>query len=138
MTPRKSVKQYITEAVLAEIPKHLFNDSDLDIEQLIFKWWLTGRQEGLRLREEGLAAFLLAEIEYYEYDLLAPAGRWHEYLLELNKKIKCPYYIDANRKHPTSELNDKPRIKLFDSKIAMMVGLYGTIPNYLESIKVKR
>ena len=138
MTPRKSVKQYITEAVLAEIPKHLFNDSDLDIDQLIFKWWLTGRQEGLRLREEGLSAFLLAEIEYYEYDLLAPVGRWYEYLLELNKKIKCPYYIDANRKHPTSELNDKPSIKLFDSKIAMMVSLYGTIPNYLESIKVKR
>jgi len=134
MTPRKSVKQYITEAVLAEIPKHLFNDSDLDIEQIIFKWWLTGRQEGLRLREEGLSAFLLAEIEYYEYDLLAPVGKWHEYLLDLNKKIKCPYYIDANRKHPT----DKPRIKLFDSKIAMMVSLYGTIPNYLESIKVKR
>jgi alanine racemase len=55
------------------------------------------------------------------------------YLLELNKKIKCPYYMGVNK----LEKRSFPYIRFYDSKIAMMISLYGNVNEYLDSIKVK-
>ena len=53
---------------------------------------------------------------------------------ELNKKIKCPYYMGVNKDGKKSF----PYIRFYDSKIAMMVSLYGNVNEYLDSIKVKK
>jgi hypothetical protein len=133
MTSRKSIKHKITEAVLAEIPKSHRIYHELPIEDVIFKWWQTGRQDGLRLTDEGLLAFQLAEIEFYDYEFKQDGQSYHSFILDLNKKIKCPYYIGVNKK----DKNKTFYIRLYDSKIAMMLGLYGNLREYLQSIKVK-
>jgi hypothetical protein len=134
MTAHKSIKQKITEAVLAEIPKSHRIYHELPIDDVVFKWWFTGRQDGLRLTDEGVTAFELAEIEFYDYEFTAEGKSHHSFMLELNKKIKCPYYLGVNKKDKTKKLY----IRLYDSKVAMMLGLYGTLEEYLQSIKVKK
>lgn len=134
MTKRKSLKEVITEAVLAEIPKSHRIYHELPLDQIIFKWWFTGRQEGLRLTDEGVTAFHLAEIAFYDYEFKQDGQSYHSFILELNKKIKCPYYLGVNKKDKTKSFY----IRLYDSKIAMMLGLYGNLQEYLTATKVKR
>lgn len=131
MNKRKTHKQIITEAVLAEIPKSHRIYHELPIEDVIFKWWLTGRQEGLRLTDEGLTAFQLADIEFYDYEFVQDGQSYHSFIIELNKKIKCPYYLGVNKINKSKSFY----IRIYDSKIAMMMGLYGNLKDYLKSIR---
>lgn len=134
MTSLKSQKHRITEAVLAEIPKSHRIYHEMPVEQVIFKWWFTGRQEGLRLTEEGVTAFQLADIEFYDHEFKQDGQSYHNFILALNKKIKCPYYIGASKKGSEKFFY----IRLYDSKIAMMIKLYGTLQEYLDSVKEKK
>jgi len=135
MSDRKSLKQIITEAVAKELPDELREERESTVDSLLFKWWQTGRGEGLRLTDYGDLAFRMAEIEFYQYELTSkPINSYHQWVMELNKKIKCPYFMGVNKdgkKH-------KPFIRFYDSKIAMMVSLYGNVNEYLDSIKVHR
>jgi hypothetical protein len=135
MTKRKSNKQLITEAVLKELPKSYKNYHELPIEEVMFKWWFTGRQEGLRLNDEGMAAFAIAEIEFYDYSFSQDGKSYYSFISDLNKKMKCPYYLGANKKG----IKDKfMYIRVYDSKIAMIMALFGNLQEYLNSIEVKR
>lgn len=131
MTPHKSVKQLITETVLKEIPENLNPYPDLTIEQLLFKWWFTGRQDGLRLTEDGMIAFKLAQIVGYEIDFKVGAKSYYELMLELSRKIKCPYYLNVNKVTRT------PYMKLYDSKIVTMINLYGGLQEYLNLARIR-
>jgi hypothetical protein len=127
----KTKKQIITEAVLKQIP-----NIDLSIDKAMFSWWMTGRHDGLRLTDIGDLNFRLADIEFYEFNLLEdikknPTQEWNIFLLECNKKIKCPYYLGVNKQ----DGKKMPYIRFYDSKIAMMVQLYGSIKEYLSSVK---
>jgi hypothetical protein len=134
MTERKSHKLIITEAVLAELPEHLSLDSDSD--KLMVRLWSSGRQDGLRLTEYGDFIFRMAEIEYYECDFKLREGiSEHAYMLEINKKIKCPYYLGVNKIEGKKK---KLYMRLYDSKIAMLIELYGNLIGYLDSIKVRK
>lgn len=127
---KKSVKQRITEAVAIELQGS--SEHGLDLAELQLKWWMTGRQEGLRLTDIGDVTFQLAEIENFTYNVARiPEGSWYTFLLELNRKIKCPYYLGVNK---LADKKNEPFIRLYDSKIAMLVSLYGTLNDYLESI----
>jgi hypothetical protein len=135
MNDKKSLKQIITEAVAKELPDELREERDSPVDGLLFKWWQTGRQDGLRLTDYGDLAFRMAEIEFYQYDLASrPVDTYHAWVMELNKKIKCPYYMGVNK----DEKKSKPFIRFYDSKIAMMVSLYGNVNEYLDSIKVRK
>jgi hypothetical protein len=131
MSNLKSIKQKITETVLAEIPKSHRIYHELPIEDVIFKWWFTGRQEGLRLTDEGVAAFQLADITFYDCEFVQDGQSYHSFVLELNKKIQCPYYLGVNKKASSRKFY----IRIYDGKIAMMLGLYGNLQEYLKSIK---
>ena len=134
MNKRKTLKETITEVVLAQLPDSLTVEKTTPIDKLLFKWWMTSRQEGLRLSDYGDQAFRLAEIEFYQYELkVQPERQYHAYLLELNKKIKCPYYMGVNKDGKKSS----PYIRFYDSKIAMLISLYGNVNDYLDSIQVK-
>ncbi len=134
MTNPKSYKYLVTVAVAKELPDELKEERETAVDTLLFKWWQSGRQEGLRLTDYGDLAFRMAEIEFYQYDLKPqPANSYHAWLMELTKKIKCPYFIGVNKDGKKS----KPFIRFYDSKIAMMVSLYGNVNEYLDSIKVK-
>jgi hypothetical protein len=128
----KRSKLEITKAVLKEIPYNLTDDHILPIEKVMFKWWLSGGYgTGLRLSNLGFDAFTKAKITYYEFPLYSEKTNVtdlihnpRKFTLMLSKRIKCPFYItDVN----------KPTIKIYDDKIAMMVTLYGTLQEYLDS-----
>ena len=130
----KSLKETITEVVLTQLPESLQQEKNTTTDKLLFRWWMTGRQDGLRLTDIGDLAFRTADIEYYQYELkLQPETQYHAYILELNKKIKCPYYMGVNKDGKKAF----PYIRFYDSKIAMMISLYGNVNEYLDSIKVK-
>ena len=133
MTNKQSLKETITIAVLAQLP-----DVDrISLKTALLTWWMNIRKEGgLRLSALGDLAFRQAEIEYYEYPFnLVLDGSIHGFMLELNKKIKCPYFLGVNK---DTDKKNKPYIRLYDSKVAMMVSLYGNINEYLESVKVRK
>lgn len=113
---------------MAQLP-----DQHDDIDHVISEWWMTGRQEGLRLTAQGDAYFKLAEIEFFDCALdKIPPGTWYSFLLDINKKIKCPYYLHVANK--VDSVKGDPFVRLYDSKIAMMLNLYGDIHSYLESL----
>ena len=134
----RSIKQLTTLAVI----KQLGDEGVWTYEQAIKKWWMVPRltgDGGLRLTEQGDLAFRYAKIEYYEYhfDIKIDAG-WHNFLIDLNKKINCPYFLGSS----VSQINNtdrktiNPAIRLYDDKIAMLIELYGSLSSYLKSIKV--
>ena len=132
----KRSKLEITKAVLKEIPSNLTDDHLLPIDKVVFNWWMGGRSgSGLRLSDVGFEAFTKARIACYEFPLISEKTDLNElmtnlnkFLLTLNKKIKCPFYLMASTKN-----NAKPTIKIYDDKIAMMITLYGTLQEYLDS-----
>lgn len=128
-------KLEITEALIEILeidqsqPKNSIND-------LLFKWWATGRTgRGLRLTEDGLEAFTQAELEYFDFSVFE--GDWKKglkkedmkkFTLKLGKKLKCPWYIGLKNQQAKSAY-----IRIYDSKIAMMITLYGNFLEYIES-----
>jgi hypothetical protein len=127
-------KELITQAVIKELPQGWENWT---LEEALKKWWQTGaRGDSLRLTEFGDMGFRLSEIEFYDYEFTNKIeGSYHNYILDLSKKLKCPYFLGVNRQ---AGKKNRPYIRLYDSKIAMMVSLYGDIDSYLKSIKVKK
>lgn len=130
MSERKSNKRIITEAVLAELPA-----ISKPIEKVMFEWWMSGNSgEGLRLTPAGDKAFRDAEIEFYQSEIKLIGSSYYGFMVELSKKIKCPYFLGTEK---VENGGAKPYIRLYDSKIAMMMTLYGDLRSYLDSIKVR-
>jgi hypothetical protein len=131
---KPTYKEVVTQAVIKQLPENL---RDLTLDEALRRYWQTGsRGEGLRLTETGDMMFRVAEIEFYQYSFgIKKAEGWHGYILELNKKLKCPYFLGVNK---IEGKKSEPYIRLYDSKIAMMVSLYGDIHSYIDSIKVRK
>ena len=129
-------KQSITKLVLDNLPeKHAW--SDLPFEKILFQWWATGRsQNSLRLTDDGKHAFDQAEIVYYEYPLVNNDDELEEVrqtkvILELGKKINCPFYVGYK-----TRMTKSIYVRLYDSKIAMLINLYGSFHDYLQAKKI--
>ena len=120
----------ITKAVVDQI-----EDNTWTFDTAMNKWWMNIRRDGgLRLSEIGDLSFRYAKIEFFTYDFfISPESSWHLFILEMNNKIKCPYYIGVNK----VEKKTQPYIRIYDSKIAIMIGLYGNINDYLKSVRIK-
>jgi hypothetical protein len=129
---KKSLKEKITQAVIEQLPA-----SKPTVDEAMSKWWSTMRQDnGLRLNDLGDMSFRLADIEFYEHTIeIVPDVSWQQFMLDLSRKINCPYYLGVNKK---DNKKAEPYIRLYDSKIAMMLNLYGDIHSYLKSIKVRK
>lgn len=130
---KPTYKEIITNAVYEQIPSQL---RIATVEESLRRWWQTGvRSNGLRLTEIGDWSFRVAEIEFYQYDFKPKAAEnYHGYILDLNKKLKCPYYLGVVKEQGKK---NKPYIRLYDSKIAMMLSLYGDLDEYLNSVKTR-
>lgn len=91
--------------------------------------------DGLRLTPLGDKKFMEADIEFYVCPMKVTQYTWYQFITDCNTKLKCPYFLGVNKKE-----NEKaePYIKLYDSKIAMMMTLYGDIQSYLESIRTRK
>jgi hypothetical protein len=131
MTKRKTLKQTITEAVMAEL-----KIEDKPVDKVMFEWWMSANAgDGLRLTPAGDKALRQAEIEFYQCEIKIIGSAYYAFMVELSKKIKCPYFLGTEKIEGGKAT---PYIRLYDSKIAMMMTLYGDIRSYLDSIKVRR
>ena len=133
---RLTYKEKVTSAVLTQLPD---GHAEITQTEAMKKWWVNLRREGgLRLNELGDMSFRLAEIEFYQYEFnpkeLANGNSFHVTMMELDKKIQCPYYIGVNK----LDKKNIPFIRFYDSKIAIMVSLYGDVAGYVNSIKIKK
>jgi hypothetical protein len=123
------VKTILTET--RDDPDFSWNNHEPD--KLVFEWFVTGRRgDGLRLTDVGSTAFTKANIAHYTFDLKQELANWGNYVMLLNKKIHCPYYIGVNL---DGKKKKKPYIRVYDHKIAMLITLYGAIDEYMESVK---
>lgn len=125
-------KKTVTEIVRQELPDG-HDHKTLSLEKIMFKWWTTGRSGNvLRLTDDGYKAFNDAGIQEYNYTINLEtlaiklnSIKGVEFTLKLGKLIKCPWYLTLkDKKHVT--------LKVFDSKVAMIINLYGTIEDYLQ------
>ncbi len=128
-------KQEITQAVvdIIEIDQ---SQPENSLNKLVFKWWATGRSgSGLRLTEDGMQAFTLAELEYFDFPIFVDNKHTNlkkedlkKFTLNLGRKLKCPWYIGLKNQTAKSAY-----IRIYDSKVAMMITLYGSFLEYINS-----
>jgi hypothetical protein len=126
-------KKEITEKILLELKDDPDNPwKNLTPDKVIFQWWMTGRSGfGLRLTETGHKALSYAKIEYYEFPFDMEKEKslvksWDQYIKQVSKKVDCPYFIGVKDKIPF--------IRIYDHRIAMMMTLYGSLGEYLDSV----
>ena len=129
MSDRKKLKYTITRAVMDQLPSN-----DIPIESIISDWWFTKSGDSLRLTPQGDIHFRLAQIEFFDLPVKVKKTNWYKFLTDCNKKIKCPYYFSVNKDAESKE----PFVRLYDSKIAMMLALSGDIESYLESVRIRQ
>lgn len=134
---KRLIKKQITAAVLKNLPDRL-QDSQT-VEEAMNKWWLNIRNEGgLRLSDLGDSMFRTAEIEFFDYDIFSADQKnnqfasksWLNFVLELNNKIPCPYYIHKQ--------NGVAKIRIYDSKVAILISLHGNIFSYIKATKSRK
>ena len=130
---KDSIKRRITKAVIESV-----NDN-LDVDRAMKTFWLDIRNEGgLRLTDVGDSFFQRADLECFEFPFRLkritdkePIYSYQNLMLDLSLKVPCPYYIGRHKPN-------EPYIKVYDSKIAMMINLYGDIYEYLRNSQLKR
>jgi hypothetical protein len=121
----------ITKAVLEVLP-----DTEISLDQALFKWWWSGRSgSGLRLTTDGYAAFTAADLANQEFSIFDKNTsitqiEVDKVLLTINKKIRCPFYLDIVGKKITAI----GVIKIYDERISMMITLYGSLKEYMDSV----
>lgn len=125
-----SYKEKLTQTVLENL-----EGNNWTFEEAMKRWWFNPRRDGgLRLTQVGDLEFRYAKFEHFIHEFKYVGRNYYGFILDLDKKIKCPYYIDVS----TSDKGHKPYIRLYDSRIAMMLNLYGDLESYLNSVKVRR
>lgn len=127
----KLIKGKITEAVLDQlsVPK-------ITYDKAIKNWWFTQpSSNNLRLTIVGDQAFRDAEIEFFDLPISIDHSTYYSFITQCGRKLKCPYYIGVNK---VENEKKSPFIRLYDSKIAVLMSLYGDIHSYLDSIKERQ
>jgi hypothetical protein len=123
-------KRIITQTVLKEIPP---DGVGRDVDSSMLFWWTNIRSDGgLRLTDIGDQSFKLAGLESWDYTIeksevkivVSMSG-----VLNLDHSMPCPYYLAYNRQEKTYKL------RIYDSRVAMMIQLSGSITGYLRGLK---
>ena len=86
-------KEQVTQTVVEQL-----EGSYWTFENAMKKWWQNPRRDaGLRLSPMGNQAFQTAGIEYSDHEIKKIGKSYYGFVIELSKKIKCPYYIDVSK-----------------------------------------
>jgi hypothetical protein len=109
-------KRELTRCLLREL------DLSIDLGTAMNTWYVNIRESGgMRLTDLGYRALKSGSIESYRF---TPAEkRWlsKKMLLDLDRKVEYPYYID------------KQGVEFFSSREAVMVNLYGDLTAWLKN-----
>ena len=120
-------KSTITKKILSIISDGQYTQSD--VELALFKWWSNIRNNGgLKLTAYGVRTFKDAGLEYFDYPFRNLSS---SVLLKFDRYMPCPYHLS------TGDTN-KSYARIYDSRVAMLIGLHGTINDYVDSLDVKR
>jgi hypothetical protein len=123
-----SMKYKLTKIVYELCKDQL--DKNLTLDKCLFSWWLTGRAaDSLCLTKSGAIAFDLAEIQSYTFPIHRVDDKGKIVTMVsiplIHKKMTCPFSFYGN---PSNAF-----IKVYDSKIAVMIQLYGSFADYIEN-----
>ena len=129
-------KFVVTEKIISLLPENcsLYQYKKYPLDKTVFFWWEGGRSStSLRLSPEGKKAFDYAGIKSYKFLIydgkIIPKS--YGLLLEFGKYIDCPWYVNTRNYADDDAFN----ITVYDSKIATMITLYGSIHDYVNSKK---
>lgn len=122
-------KEQITQSVVDQL-----DDNLVTFEHAMKSWWQNPmRDRAMRLTQIGDLNFRLAGLEYHDHVMNTKEKSYYQFMMELSKKIKCPYYIDVT----PGDKGHKPYIRLYDDRISMMLNLYGDLDSYLKSVRTR-
>jgi hypothetical protein len=119
-------KKKLTE----ELIELLAEDDRVTVRYAMIAWWFNIRERGgMRLTGLGYRAFTEdLELEHYSYSIENPILFNQQTILQLDRKMQMPYYIDVVKKMPK-------KIVFFGSKEAVMINLYGNLQQFLDNYR---
>lgn len=134
-----NIKYNIIQEVLSKLHNHNDNSVLPDIDHYVNSSFQTKRSgTSLRLTPFGKYLFEHCGIEYYKFEFTKKyTGLEFESITRKLANIKCPFFIDSFfiDDYTYSSYSAKLMLIVYNGKIATMIGLYGTVDEYLESIK---
>lgn len=106
----------------------LLNDQNLDnLAEAMNTWWVNIRSNGgLELTKTGDYEFLKAKLYYECFEFCKNYNYNSVFYLKLNKFFPCPYFLFTVTK--------KRYIRVYDSRITMLIHLHGNIHEYINSL----
>lgn len=111
-----------------EITQHILNliplGNSVTLDQALNSWYKNIRKSGgLRLTDAGYQVFLGMGLESWTVEITDLKNYISKtMLLQLDKKLQFPYYIDFKNK----------KIIFYNSKEAMLANLYGNLTEFLK------
>lgn len=119
-----TTKLEITKVLLESLPQ----DHGVDLDWALSHWWVNIRANGgLRLTDMGYQCLKNLSVKSYSIDL-DPMTFDRRVVLELDRKMQAPYYIEFSKRIPK-------KLIMFSSREAMMATLYGDIVTWLGTVK---
>ena len=119
-------KRKLTEELIALLPE----EDRIGLKFAISGWWFNLRRNGgMRLTNIGYSVLAEdLELEHYSYSIDDPHIFNKQLILKLDRKMQMPYYIDTVKGIPK-------RIVFFSSNEALIVNLYGNLPQFLDNYR---
>ena len=116
-------KQRLTEALVRLTDL----EPAVSVEQAMRTWYYNIRaQGGLRLTELGYQTLIKLDLEQWTVPITDPKTTLSKrLLLELDRKLQYPYYIDYRKKI----------LVFFSSREAMLATLYGDVAQFLRNYR---
>ena len=117
-------KRRLTQELIALLP----NEQRISVDSAMPAWWFNLRRNGgMRLTSTGYDTFVQKlELDHYSYPIDNPMLFNQQTILDLDRKMQMPYYIQATKGVPK-------KIVFFGSREAVMVNLYGNLQQFLDN-----
>ena len=111
-----------------ELVKQLDPDLGLTVKRAMHTWWFNIRKNGgMRLTTLGYQLFTKElDIARYEFAIADPLQFNQHIILDMDRKLQMPYYIQAVKGIPK-------KVIFFGSKEAMVTNLYGDLKKFLDN-----
>lgn len=121
-------KRAITERVIKLYDP---DPTERELELALSTWWANVRRNGgLGLTSAGKEAFDLAGLDYWDIPVKIVEIIKSSTRLKLDRHIHCPWFLTGIG---VGKGKFQPTLRLYDSRIASMVILYGGLEAYLDN-----
>lgn len=125
-----SDRRLITERVLALLEPDYTTEQ---LDQCMIRWWKNIRSSGgFGLTVEGDTKFTAAGLESWNFSDGIVQNSFNAMIfgLSLDKKMVVPYYAYFS--------NKTKYVRVYDSRVAMIMELYGNVGEYLNTLEARK